>query len=131
MLKPLNEVCDKYIEAEIKESIKNRYINCYKCLSVILPILKKTDSFINMIKELRCDGWLDWQITNALLNAFVNYKTDQMLPMFATNNLTEILKRKELMHNLMFREGNESDKGTPLSIFSKNNVVRYPYNYTL
>lgn len=125
MLKPPMELCDKYIETDIKDSIKNRYTNCSTCLSVILPVLKKIDNFSEMIKELRGDGWVDWQITNALLNVFINYKADQMLPPLTTNDPAQIHKRSELMHSLIFVKGNESDKDTPLSIFSKNSVISH------
>ncbi len=62
-----------YDGAESLQAIRERYEVAYDALRYSLPVLLADESFRVQIVRLREDGWLDWQILVALVNARMNW----------------------------------------------------------
>ena len=64
----------KYDKAESLEYIKNTYSKSNELINITLAKLKKQQAFIQLVKNLKSEGWLDWQILMALMNTITNIK---------------------------------------------------------
>lgn len=65
----------KYNQQEAIENIKNRFKNSHTCIYITLENLKQDKKFQPLINEIRKKGFHDWQITLAIMNFMLNYKT--------------------------------------------------------
>jgi hypothetical protein len=81
-----------YDPVDAQERIQIRIEKLKLVLSVSLPILTTQGWFMEMINELRADGWLDWQILHALGHAVVNHKV-QHDKNFDSKRTDELRKR--------------------------------------
>jgi hypothetical protein len=64
----------KYSKDEALCNIRNRFDNNYRSTHVTLERLKKDIEFHDLIKSLREQGYLDWQIISAMMNFICDYK---------------------------------------------------------
>lgn len=64
----------KYNQEDALKMIKNRYKGAYKVIHLTLDRLKGNVTFKSAINKYRAEGWLDWQITLALMNFIADYK---------------------------------------------------------
>ena len=55
-------------------NIKSRYKNSIKAIHITLNKYKQNLSFQNEVKRYRSEGWLDWQILQALYNTILDIK---------------------------------------------------------
>jgi hypothetical protein len=67
-----------YDEGAAMTAIHNRIANLKKMLSVTLPLLQKSDSFMRTVCSLREKGWPDWQILHAVGTMVINFKAQPL-----------------------------------------------------
>ncbi|MBS7565522.1 hypothetical protein KHS38_14005 [Mucilaginibacter sp. Bleaf8] len=67
-----------YNELAAMTAISNRIEAVKKMLSVTLPLLKTSESFMLKIQSLRSKGWLDWQILHAIGTMAINFKAQPL-----------------------------------------------------
>lgn len=66
----------KYLEVESIQNIQNRNIVFKRTLHLSVDNWKKEEPFKQLIRNLRKDGWLDWQILTALNSHVISHKTN-------------------------------------------------------
>lgn len=64
----------KYNREEALRMIKNRYKGAHKVIYLTLDRLRDNAIFKSAINRYRAEGWLDWQITLALMNFVADHK---------------------------------------------------------
>lgn len=74
LLKWNDKLSEKYNQEKAIEHIKNRFINSRKCVYLTIHKLKTDSEFQSLIKRLRDDDYLDWQITEVIKNFILEYK---------------------------------------------------------
>lgn len=79
VLKWEDSISEKYDEAQSLKFIKNRYDRAYKVIHLTIDRLKSDEHFKEIIKDLRKEGWRDWQIILTIMNFVVNYKVSKKL----------------------------------------------------
>lgn len=103
----------KYDQAQVLEGIANRYKNTYKKFSVSLEIWKQDPQFTALIKKLRSDGWLDWQIMLALMNFVVSTKVSMIIEKKPPGSKAEGLAAAEQLGKEMYTQ-EESENYIPI-----------------
>lgn len=108
-------VAKKYNPAQVSIDIGNRIASLKTTLSVTLPKLKKDKNFLSTVKQLKDDGWLDWQILHAVGMIVFNFKAR-----FTHATKPSIEKIQELYHR------NEKDwyEDIPLGVLSIERLKR-------
>lgn len=76
-LKWNDSISGKYSPESSLELINGRYDNGLKAIYLTLAELKKDIRYLGFLELLRNEGWLDWQITLAMLNHIVSYKVNE------------------------------------------------------
>ena len=69
----------KYNKEVARRRISERYANAIRGLHLTLAKLKLDEGYEDWLHKLRQEGWLDWQITSAMLCFVVDYKTQREL----------------------------------------------------
>jgi hypothetical protein len=69
----------KYNKEVARRRISERYASAVRGLHLTLAQLKLDEGYEAWLQNLRQEGWLDWQITSAMLCFVVDYKTQQEL----------------------------------------------------
>lgn len=91
---------DKYNQEESLKHIDARYRNTYKNLSVSLRTWEGQSEFQTTIRELRKNGWLDWQILIALMNYVLNTKANAYMESLT---ITDEGERRKAFEKEFFR----------------------------
>lgn len=113
-LKWEDSISEKYDEAQSMQFIKNRYDRAYKVIYLTIDRLKTDGHFVKIVKDLRKEGWLDWQIILAIMNFVVNYKVSKKID------------------NITFPSGEERNKAIQkgfhemINIDESENLVKFP-----
>lgn len=66
----------RYLPENSIQNIQNRNIVFKRILHLSINNWKKEESFQQLIRDLRKEGWLDWQILTALNNHVISYKAN-------------------------------------------------------
>ena len=69
----------KYNKANAIKHIQNRMEVFQRTMHITIEEWKKDESFIKLVKTLRLEGWLDWQILCALNNYLITQKAQYFL----------------------------------------------------
>ncbi|MEZ4722567.1 MAG: hypothetical protein R2813_11900 [Flavobacteriales bacterium] len=69
----------KYDQEAAKDRIRIRYEKSLKPIQITFDKLIKDEKFHDLVRQLRKDGWLDWQILMSLTNAVCNYKANLLV----------------------------------------------------
>ena len=87
------ELSPLYSKEEILKQIEGRYKNSTKSTYLTIKNLKKQSGYVEWIKNLREQGWLDWQILLSIYNHILSYKANQVVSKKTFAN--EDIKREE------------------------------------
>lgn len=68
-----------YREDDALARVKTRYENSLSGLKYTLPRLRKSDVFQQVVVALRAQGWRDWHILMAVLNATANLRVNALI----------------------------------------------------
>lgn len=102
VMKWKSSISSKYNPEKALENIQNRFKNSYKCIHITLEKLQNDKEFHQIIKNLREEGYLDWQIILAMMNFMLSYKSQEIInrAMYKTENeYVEALQKS--MSNLL------------------------------
>lgn len=116
-LKWLEKEGPGYSEERAKEFIANRYKSAIKPIRLTLPKLLKNDEFRQQIKQLRGEGYLDWEILLLVCNICLNYRLNKIVPPQAP-----LHEQQELAVSMMSSEEKEDDIEVPASIFTPEKI---------
>ena len=72
-----DSISKKYDKDFSIEAIKNRFNNMENSTYLTIGRLKDNLEFIELINDLRKDGWKDWLIVNNIFNFIINYKINR------------------------------------------------------
>jgi hypothetical protein len=100
------------------ELIQGRYENGLKVIHLSLETIKKDPRYDTFIADLRKDGWLDWQITLAMVNHVINFKVNEkMKTMTFASKAQEVAFIKSEMSKIMHTDEKENFVALPLDYF--------------
>ncbi|MFK7808534.1 MAG: hypothetical protein AB8F74_12085 [Saprospiraceae bacterium] len=115
LLKWRSEISPKFSEFEIKRDIDARYAKALIPLEITFKTLLQNDQFKEKVKVLRAEGWLDWQILNAVASSVVSYKLNRIYGR-AVHTLNP-----RVFFDLMQTPESQSYVEIPISLFSDKN----------
>lgn len=92
-----DSLSDKYDYDSAIQAIKNRFDNSNKCMHITLEELKKNPAFHEFVRNLRNEGWKDWQIVSNMLNFMLNKKIDHF-EQKSYNTEQEFINFRQEMH---------------------------------
>jgi len=104
-----SKVSDKFDLKDIQDKIVIRYTNCTNILSKSLPIYVKSPVFIDFVKSLRNEGYLDWQILFAITNVIVSLKSNQLVRIGANEDEEVFVERIKSKHIELMSQKSEED----------------------
>jgi hypothetical protein len=117
-LKWNGEISGKYSKGLSMELIQGRYENGLKVIHLSLETIKKDPRYDTFIADLRKDGWLDWQITLAMVNHVINFKVNEkMKTMTFASKAQEVAFIKSEMSKIMHTDEKENFVALPLDYF--------------
>jgi len=89
----------RFNEAELLQTIVNRYRNFYKSITEQVRILQGSKEFIELCKDYYLKGYKDWIILGGIFNLLLNEKEIQnkfkgraVLEKITNNQLTDMVK---------------------------------------
>ena len=101
-----------------REHIKNRYENIVGSLRHTLKRLSATGDFLDIVKKLKNEGWLDWHILVAAANITWNYRVSNLGQQIEVG----IQTMKESMKHAMDRGESEDAIPVPMSAYSEEAI---------
>ncbi|MBW7941047.1 MAG: hypothetical protein H3C64_01320 [Candidatus Kuenenia stuttgartiensis] len=125
------KLSSKYNQEEAIENIKHRFKNSNRCIYITIEKLKQDKDFPSLVNELRSEGFLDWQITLAIMNFMLNYKTQ--LEIDKQNFETEEQHHEaynEQFHKLLRTDEKDCYVEFPLAAFHSEEF-KFQLNHTL
>ncbi len=119
-----SSLSQKYDKSLSLDAIKNRFYNAEKCMYITLSKLKNDPDFHEFIKDLRNDGYKDWQIIGNMLSFMINYKINR----FDTKEFDSDQERFEHMQKMYTKYLNTNEKDCyvefPLKAFKSNDFIK-------
>lgn len=116
-----NKTSPFYSKEAILKQIEGRYKNCTKSTYLTIENLKKQPGYVEWLKNLRTQGWLDWQILLSIYNHILSYKVSKIVS--KKTFATEDNKREEFQKTFFeFQKKDESEIYVefPLDYFNGN-----------
>ncbi len=104
----------KYDKRQSIENIKNRNKATKKCIHRTLDLLIPDPDFAELIRELRSNGWQDWQIILSMLNFILNYK------------IQLLIKREDFGDDVTFQEAYNKKYFELLDLDEDEFYVKFP-----
>ena len=104
-----------YSREDAAEQLRNRYKNTVVPIRHTLKLLAQDEQFMNMVANLRNEGWLDWHILTAIANITVSYRVKRWA---RQQRLTQEEIQKE-MRSVMYSEEPEDAAEVPVREFSE------------
>lgn len=114
ILPSITGLSEKYTKQKAIQNISNRYRNFKKTLHLSLVEWKKDPQFIELIRQLRKDGWLDWQILIAINNMTASFKAQQNL------------QKVNFPSEQQYRQAAEAESNRILNIDESNTFLSVP-----
>jgi hypothetical protein len=107
-----------YSKSASKRWVKNRYKCLRPPIALTLELLKENNNFLQVVGQLRSDGWLDWHILSAVNGIALNYKTAVMWP--GSTRDPDLLKQR--FGELLRRPERLDDPAVPLVLFTEDKM---------
>lgn len=99
------------------EFLANRYSQAIKPIRLTLPRLLADDGFRAVLRHLRDDGYLDWEILLMVSNICVDYRVKLQVPVTAPPSA-----QTRILLGLIGREEKEDDPAIPPSVFTEERI---------
>ena len=109
-----------YNKRTSEEHIRNRYQNAGTSIKYTLSKLSESGAFLELVKSLRREGWLDWHIVVAIANIAWNYRASNL----ETQLSGRIQKLKESVIDSMVHEESEVSTPVPMSEYTEESMRR-------
>ena len=74
-----SDISSKYSREQTIDHIRQRFRSNTRCIHITLARLKQRAGYGEWLQKLREEGWLDWQIAQAMSNYMLNYKVTRQL----------------------------------------------------
>ena len=74
-----SELSSKYSREQTIDHIRQRFRGNTRCIHITLARLKQHPGYEEWLQTLREEGWLDWQIAQAMSNYMLSYKATRQL----------------------------------------------------
>lgn len=101
-----------------EEHVRNRYDNITGSIRHTLGNLSANRAFLNVVKKLKGEGWLDWHILVSVGNITWNYRFSSL------DRTTEggVQEMKDSMKHIMEGEERESTAPVPMSAYTEEAI---------
>lgn len=97
-----------YSKTKARTFLENRYRRTTAAVSLSLKVLVPSDRFQSWVRELRQEGYLDWQILILIANLAVDFRVRRMLNAFTPQAyetaMRDLMNRAETEADLPFPE---------------------------
>jgi hypothetical protein len=108
----------KYNHDDAVNHIAARFHNSYKCVYITLGRLKGDERFRELIRSLRQEGWLDWQIVLAIMNFMLGYKAYRKAEVEVFENESQSREfHQRTFHELLHQDEGEYYVDFPVDAF--------------
>ncbi|WP_139926185.1 dsDNA nuclease domain-containing protein [Hymenobacter sp. DG01] len=74
-----SDISSKYSREQAIDHIRQRFRGSTRCIHITLTRLKQRAGYDEWLQKLREEGWLDWQIVQAMANYMLTYKVTRQL----------------------------------------------------
>lgn len=74
-----SDISSKYSREQTIEHIRQRFRGSTRCIHITLARLKQHAGYDEWLQKLRKEGWLDWQIAQAMANYMLSYKVTRQI----------------------------------------------------
>jgi hypothetical protein len=116
-LRWIDKLGPRYSREKSRKFIANRYTNGIRPIRLTLQRLLKEEKIRIIIRKLKNEGYLDWQILMIFVNIVINYRTNRLLAPGAS-----LESQREKMLDIAYKEEKEDDVAIPLDIFNEDMI---------
>ena len=109
-----------YSKSSSAEHIRNRYQNVSASIKFTLSRLSACAAFLDIVRNLRREGWLDWHMLVSIANITSNYRALQL----ETPVSDALQKLKESVSDAMVRQESENTTPVPMSEYTEKSMRR-------
>ena len=109
-----------YSKSSSAEHIRNRYHNVSVSIKFTLARLSACPAFLDIVRNLRREGWLDWHMLVAIANITWNYRASQL----ETPVSDALQKLRESVSDAMVRQESENTTPVPMSEYTEESMRR-------